>query len=282
MDIGVKNDTFSTIEMKELNWCRIYLQAFFILDITEINGKYISPWARLEKRCMERNSVWYWPVQQIPMTWAAWKKLTVIISKDNIMFEPLGQWIATKGNHQQEWFLNGSGNTLFSRNGDEWKCYPEAQIGRLLFSRLGAACDEPTSYTNVVSTVTRNRYVERKEMLRCQHAVTIIKHALMPYHSCVGAAAGAPPLHVQHFIGDMRHFQLTTHLDFTMGVDIIIATDGSVLFGVGYHRWLIVTTDKEILMAGGGSYDGAYTQMASYRSELGWIAAGLGVLGALA
>jgi hypothetical protein len=45
MEIAVKEGTFSTSEMKELNRCRIYLQAFLVSDITEINGKDISPWA---------------------------------------------------------------------------------------------------------------------------------------------------------------------------------------------------------------------------------------------
>jgi hypothetical protein len=35
--------------MKELNKCRIYLQAFFVSDITDINGRYISPLARSGK-----------------------------------------------------------------------------------------------------------------------------------------------------------------------------------------------------------------------------------------
>jgi hypothetical protein len=65
-------------------------------------------------------------------------------------------------------------------------------------------------------------------------------------------------------------------------VEIIIATDGSVMFGVGYHSWLVATTDEDILMAGGGPDDGAQDQMASYLSELGGITAGNGVLGTLA
>jgi hypothetical protein len=71
----------------------------------------------------------------------------------------------------------------------------------------------------------------------------------------------------------MRHFQLPTHLDCTMEVDIIIAMDESVLFGVGYQVWLIATTDEEILMAGGRPYDGAQDQMASDRPYFGGIAA---------
>jgi hypothetical protein len=115
----------------------------------------------------------------------------------------------------------------------------------------------------VVSTVTRNRYVEIKEMVKFQQTVMIIRPALMPYQSCVGASSGALPLHIQYIIGDMRHFQLPPHLVCTMEVDIIIAMDGLLLFGVGYHRWLIATTDKEILIAGGRSDDGTQDQMAS-------------------
>jgi hypothetical protein len=126
----------------------------------------------------------------------------------------------------------------------------------LWFSRLGAVCDEPASYTHVVLTVTRNRYVEIKEMVKCQQPVTRITPSLMPYQSCVGAVAGALPLHAQRLVGDMRHFQLTTHLDCTIEVDIIIVMNGSVLFGVGCHSWLIATTDEEIIMTGGGPDDG--------------------------
>jgi hypothetical protein len=85
----------------------------------------------------------------------------------------------------------------------------------------------------VISTVTRNRYVELKEMVKCQQPVMIIMPVLLLYRSCVEATAGALPLHIQRLIGDMRHFKLPSNLDCTMEVDIIIARDGSVLFGVG-------------------------------------------------
>jgi hypothetical protein len=51
MDITVKGGTFSASEMKDLNRCRIYLQEFFVSDITEINGKCMSPCDRSGKRC---------------------------------------------------------------------------------------------------------------------------------------------------------------------------------------------------------------------------------------
>jgi hypothetical protein len=61
-----------------------------------------------------------------------------------------------------------------------------------------------------------------------------------------------------------------------------VATDGSVLFGVGYHRWVIATSDEDILLTGGCPDDGDPLPMTSYRSELGGLAAALAVLGTLA
>jgi uncharacterized protein YozE (UPF0346 family) len=70
--------------------------------------------------------------------------------------------------------------------------------------------------------------------------------------------------------------------DITEPKDIIVATDGSVLFGVGYHSWVFSTSDEDILLTGGGPDDGDPLLMTSYRSELGGLSAGLAVLGTLA
>jgi hypothetical protein len=64
-------------------------------------------------------------------------------------------------------------------------------------------------------------------------------------------------------------------------VDIIVATDGSMLFGVGYHSWTLALNNKEIITSGGGPDDGASACMTSYISELGVIISGLAVIGML-
>jgi hypothetical protein len=87
--------------------------------------------------------------------------------------------------------------------------------------------------------------------------------------------------HVQRLVGDIVEFQIPRQWDITKEVDLIIATDGSVLFGVGYHSWILATKMEDILLAGGGPDDGLGKNMTSYRSELGGIIAGLAVLGTL-
>jgi hypothetical protein len=58
--------------------------------------------------------------------------------------------------------------------------------------------------------------------------------------------------------------------------------NGSVLFGVEYHSWVIETSEEEILLTGGGPDDGDPLLMTSDRSEFGGLAAGLAFLGTLA
>jgi hypothetical protein len=75
---------------------------------------------------------------------------------------------------------------------------------------------------------------------------------------------------------------LPDNLDCKEPTDLIMAIDGSVLFGVGYHSWLVSAKDEHILLHVGGSEDGAPLYMSSYRYELGCICAGLAVIGVLA
>jgi hypothetical protein len=92
----------------------------------------------------------------------------------------------------------------------------------------------------------------------------------------------ALPKHVRRLVGNIPGIVLPENIDCTEPTDLIVATDGSVLFGVGYHSWLVSTKDEHILLHGGGPEYGAPLYMTSYRSELGGICAGLAVIGVLA
>jgi hypothetical protein len=41
-------------------------------------------------------------------------------------------------------------------------------------------------------------------------------------------------------------------MDATEEHDIIVATYGSEVFGVGYHCWVVATDNEQVLLTGGG------------------------------
>jgi hypothetical protein len=89
------------------------------------------------------------------------------------------------------------------------------------------------------------------------------------------------PRHVQRLVGNIPPPQLPREWDVTTPVDIIVATDGSVLFGISYRSWILALNNKEIIISGGGSDDGASALMTVYRSDAGGILSGLAAIGML-
>jgi hypothetical protein len=101
------------------------------------------------------------------------------------------------------------------------------------------------------------------------------------YTSKISPAFFEIPRNVQRLAGSIP--DVVTSRVYQEGelMDIIDATDGSVLFVVGYHGWIIATRDEQILLCGRGPDDGPADLISSYRSELGGIVAGLAALGTL-
>jgi hypothetical protein len=87
--------------------------------------------------------------------------------------------------------------------------------------------------------------------------------------------------HIQRLTGDIPALPTPPPFDFDEPIYLIIATNGTLLFGVGYHGWVLVKKYETILLRGGGLNDGIQSLMTSYRSELGGLVTGLAVLGTL-
>jgi hypothetical protein len=89
------------------------------------------------------------------------------------------------------------------------------------------------------------------------------------YTSGIGLSFLALPRHIQQLTGDILALPTTTPFYFDEPVDLIIATDGSVLFWMGYHGGVLSPKEETVLLRGGGPDDGIQSLMTSYRSELG-------------
>jgi hypothetical protein len=79
-----------------------------------------------------------------------------------------------------------------------------------------------------------------------------------------GCCIKALPRHIQRLVGDIPTLRTPSGWDPTIPVNIIIATDGYETLGVGYHSWIVVTEDEDILLQGGGPDDGDLFIMQSY------------------
>jgi hypothetical protein len=142
---------------------------------------------------------------------------------------------------------------------------------------------EPRHITHKADGIQRRQQIERSEI-----------HAVQPhkseggndpvdsiYTSEIGACFHGPSKHVRRLLGNIPEIALPANLNCTEPTDVTVDTDSSVLFGVGYHSWLISTKDEHMLLQGGGPDDGAPLYMKSDKSKLSGICARLAVIGVL-
>jgi hypothetical protein len=119
-------------------------------------------------------------------------------------------------------------------------------------------------------------------ILRCNDTGVHLPTQIASFTYGIGIVTEALPIHIQRLMGDIPDYQEPPGGDCTGPKDTIVVTGGSVLFGVGYHSWLIAMENEDILLAGGGAGEGPQILLTSYISELGGLAAGIGALGTLA
>jgi hypothetical protein len=87
----------------------------------------------------------------------------------------------------------------------------------------------------------------------------------VPFHYEKGIGDSGRPLrgHVQRLVGDIAALDVTGTWDSNEPRDLLVATDGSVVFGVGYHIWVITTMDEKVILSSGGPDDGEPLLMTS-------------------
>jgi hypothetical protein len=277
MEAPTENEEFTTTELKEINRCRIYLRVFYISDTASHDGKGITDWARKGRRDAGRKSSWAWPVQQRPTSWKAWKLALDHLAPDKCVIRQLGDRF--KQHYQQsEWYFDAEQNTLFHNSNGIREQHSVTNRARLRFSNHSMDYARPARATHVVETKTRTRLVEMTGKCNITRRPMLDRPPLVPYTSNIGCCIKALPRHIQRLVGDIPTLRTPSGWDPTLPVNIIIANDGSVTLGVGYHGWIVATEEEDILFQGGGPDDGDIFLMQSYRSELGGMAEGLTVL----
>jgi hypothetical protein len=243
---------FRPVEIREINRCRLYLQVFFTSDIADNSSKTLEPWLMKGQKQSTRKSTWEWTVQQRPTAWKAWKQATTeLFAQDGSMLQTLDAWYV-EHHTKQEWYLNTRAHELWHQTNDKYTRHQAQNIGRMRFATRGTEEAEPPrqALTHVATVTQRHRFLESSEQtpIRTQHTTQIMQ--LVPYVFAIGEAFYALPKHIQRLVGDIGEFQTPRQWDVTKKVDLIIAMDGSILFLVGYHSYILATETEDRLLAG--------------------------------
>jgi hypothetical protein len=119
METLIASCIFINKELKEIKYCRTYLQAFYLSDITNIKGNKIEAWVGRGHKQAGRQSTWEWPVQQRPIAWKAWKEALEYLAPDGDIDDPFGEW---KSDHHQimEWYLDAQSILLYHHIEGVW------------------------------------------------------------------------------------------------------------------------------------------------------------------
>jgi hypothetical protein len=170
---------------------------------------------------------------------------------------------------------------IYRHTSGKWSKYAGHTFSQLRFSATPMPVPRPGQCSHRIQVTQRIRYLEvtvKVDIVTSQDAVPTLLHS---YTSGTGLLFLSLPRHIQRLNGDIPALPEPLPFDLDEPVELIIATYGLVLFGVGYHRWDMATKDETIILCGGGPDDGIQSLMTSYRSELGGIVSRLAVLGTL-
>jgi hypothetical protein len=96
--------------------------------------------------------------------------------------------------------------------------------------------------------------------------MTRIEESVVQYTSGICTSCQAFLRHIQSMVGNIPTMDIPEQWDIMEPRDIVVASDGLVVFGIGYHSWVVSTKDKQILLSGGGPDDGNPLLMTPYRS----------------
>jgi hypothetical protein len=96
MDLIVSSNQFTEPKIRQLNYCRLYLQALTISDITKANGRFLDTdmlHGVIQKH--SSSSRWHHVTQEKPhaRSWQLWKTANRIWSNDqDELHQPLQRW----------------------------------------------------------------------------------------------------------------------------------------------------------------------------------------------
>ena len=119
MDIIIQSGTFKPAEIRKLNYCRLYLNAVTLADITKPNGEELDPCLLKGQPSLYSGiTTWHTINQDRPSEkeWKLWQKANMLWSDSHArLYQPLGAWLVPLPDLRFQFFAYTYRRSLFVR-----------------------------------------------------------------------------------------------------------------------------------------------------------------------
>jgi hypothetical protein len=127
MDAILMSKLFSPSEIRRLNYCRLYLQAQTISDLTEVSGRYLDR-AKYEGRFSASSScthgMWIHQHCPSPSEWKLWQRANLLWSDESgKLRQELGPWLYTIDKLRQSHSAYQLDTSLWIRDRQDYRLY---------------------------------------------------------------------------------------------------------------------------------------------------------------
>jgi hypothetical protein len=197
--------------------------------------------------------------------WNKWKAaLRAVFKDETTLTAPMGDWLHMHNHQESEWWLSVREKCIYRQSCGEWSQFSQLNLRRMWFSTTPLIFPHPHRFSHRIQVTQRTQYHEVAAKVNIVCRTNEGPTHIHNYTSGIGISCLALPRHIQQLTGNIPALSTPPPFDLDEPVDLIIDTNESVLFGVGYHGWVLATKDEKILLGGGGPDDGIQSLMTSY------------------
>lgn len=266
-----ENPEIPSSQMKQLNRCRMYIEAFSLSDIVTSCGKFIRNEAWNGRKCNNGHDRKNWPIWGRPslQQWTLWRtalRLTFCSERDKVLDEPLGHWVLIPPNWRYYAVQHKDSFQLLQKVEDQWFLHKKSGRSKIVNRYHLKKSKIATPPTHLIFPVTVNKMY--KYLIMNDPSSVYIR-----YTDSEAQLLNTWWLNVDK-LQQGSQYKLTEAI--RQGRALAVS-DGSYSEeeGRGTASWMITTTDKLNYVTAGALSPGGREIQSSYRSEI------LGILGIL-
>jgi hypothetical protein len=133
MDLAMSSDVFTAKQLRQVNYCRLYLQVVTASDVVLPSGYQLDESLRAGDLDLSSSTTRFVRVTQgkpNKKTWAQWSRLMNLID-DDLSYRPLGQWLFSASELRRNWpcYLDLRSKLLYIRSAEGFIQYALTSSG---------------------------------------------------------------------------------------------------------------------------------------------------------